>query len=196
MWSTRPRTGPTLATCFRRVRAYLPEDHRARWALAATVPVASCVLVYKEYHRLDAMGEACWAHLAATYRTRGLSAWYKARHTGPCVPPPPPPPSEPSPPEPTPVETEWDGGQHGDSGEDLLDWLTPISPSLQYWARRMVASVSKRFPDLAAQAGQRLAHLQPLLAPAAPFLCLLAAGALVFWAMQLLTVVVLGLTAL
>ena len=161
------------------IRAYLPEDGQARWALAATVPVTAAaaaaalgvlIYIYNVHHRPEAMEDAC----------------------GPL-----PPALEPLPSAPATVEMDYEGGQHGGSGDGLLDWTTRISQWLQYWVGRMVASAMKHVPALEEErAGQRLAqHLQRLLAGTALPLVVLAAVALVFLAAPLLTIVYLGLDA-
>lgn len=162
------------------IRAYLLEDGQARWALPATVPVTAAavaaalgvlIYVYNVHHRSDAMEEVC----------------------GPLPPAP-----ETLPPVSALVEMDWEAVQYGGSGDDQLDWTTRISQWLQYWAGgRMVVSAMEHVPGLEEErTGQRLAqHLQRLLAAAALPLAVLAAVALIFWAIQLLIIVALRLDA-
>lgn len=157
------------------VRAHVSEN-KVRWVLATSVPftvAASGVLACKDYHRINYKGEACWAHLGETYRTRGLAAWYQARHTGPCGPPVPEPPPWPPQPEPIHVASEKD------DVSDFADWTTPTAPpTLAYWAGGVAAVVRARVADLVARAKPRLAR---------PFLRYPLVAAFMAWVAQLLT---------
>ncbi len=176
------------------VRAYLSESTETRLALAATSVAAAGWRTYAEYHRLNERGEACWAHLGDTYRTEGLAAWYKARHTGPCTIPTPEPPTSMDPPAPAApapdapmnyenVSWDWPQEEGYDEADDRYgnyddeEWETYAPMPLPDWALEVL-----RVRDLMVQAWDSLFS-----SPTHPLVLLLLAGVMTLWTAQLAT---------